>query len=233
MLESIVSGFWEIVLLYVVAGILFGIPFVFVWIGRLDPAAKAGSWGFRLAILPGVVALWPVAALKTIRATRARYAFPDPERPVAPAVQRKIHGVAFVVIAVFVPILCAAALLSRPRVQSSVARQLSREPYSTVIPLAMSRPGDLPLDVTLRTDGKRRQVQFDVARALDDPVVAVYWSPEARAGGIAANAVFLGSVWGPARLLFPLPEVSERIPGVLTFIALAGGQRVVGTLELK
>jgi len=46
--------------LYVSAGVLFAVPFVIIGAGRLDPLAQAGSWGFRLFIAPGVVALWPL-----------------------------------------------------------------------------------------------------------------------------------------------------------------------------
>ena len=45
---------------YLAAGALFAILFVSIWVGRIDPAARGGTLGFRLAILPGVVALWPL-----------------------------------------------------------------------------------------------------------------------------------------------------------------------------
>lgn len=44
---------------YAVLGVLFAVPFVWRLAGRLDPAARQGTWGFRLLILPGVMALWP------------------------------------------------------------------------------------------------------------------------------------------------------------------------------
>ena len=45
----------------VYAGIGGVFSLVFVWrlAGRLDPAARQGTWGFRLLMLPGVMALWP------------------------------------------------------------------------------------------------------------------------------------------------------------------------------
>jgi hypothetical protein len=85
----------------------------------------------------------------------------------------------------------------------------------------------------LRTDGERDQVQLDVSRALDESVVALYWSPEAETGGVAKDAIFLGSVWGPSQLLFDLPRENHAVPGVLTFLTLAGEQRVIGTLPLN
>jgi len=41
------------------AGVLIGIPFVLFGVQRIDPDAR-GSWTFRLVILPGVAALWPL-----------------------------------------------------------------------------------------------------------------------------------------------------------------------------
>jgi hypothetical protein len=56
---------------YAALGLLIGIPFVFRGVNRLDPAATDGSWGFRLVILPGVVALWPLLLRRWIAGTQA------------------------------------------------------------------------------------------------------------------------------------------------------------------
>ena len=45
---------------YIVCGFLFAIPFVLLGVKRIDPHAAQGSWGFRLLIIPGAVAFWPV-----------------------------------------------------------------------------------------------------------------------------------------------------------------------------
>lgn len=49
---------------YAVLGLLFAGPFIIRGVTRLDPAARGTSLAFRLAILPGTVALWPVLARK-------------------------------------------------------------------------------------------------------------------------------------------------------------------------
>ena len=46
--------------LYLAAGLLFGVPFVLRGVDRIDPDVRGGTRGFRLLILPGVVALWPL-----------------------------------------------------------------------------------------------------------------------------------------------------------------------------
>lgn len=57
---------------YAAAGLLFAVPFVFRGVGRIDPAASDGSWGFRLIIVPGVVAFWPWLALRWLRGAPPR-----------------------------------------------------------------------------------------------------------------------------------------------------------------
>jgi hypothetical protein len=52
---------------YLLLGIGFGSAFVAFGVQRLDPAARATSYLFRLLILPGAVALWPLLAAKWLR----------------------------------------------------------------------------------------------------------------------------------------------------------------------
>jgi hypothetical protein len=52
---------------YVAAGGLFGVVFLWRWIGRLDPAAAHASRGFRVLVFPGVVMLWPLFAVRLLR----------------------------------------------------------------------------------------------------------------------------------------------------------------------
>ncbi len=61
--------FVNALLLYLGVGVVFGIPFVWRGVHRIDPAAPGSTWGFRLLILPGVVALWPVLALRWLAGT--------------------------------------------------------------------------------------------------------------------------------------------------------------------
>ena len=49
---------------YVAAGVLFALAFVTWGVSRVDPVAREGTSGFRLIILPGVTALWPLLAIR-------------------------------------------------------------------------------------------------------------------------------------------------------------------------
>lgn len=46
--------------LYAGTGLVFAGAFVVRGVGRVDPVAAGARWGFRLLIIPGTVALWPV-----------------------------------------------------------------------------------------------------------------------------------------------------------------------------
>ncbi|MBI4718530.1 MAG: hypothetical protein HY763_12045 [Planctomycetes bacterium] len=49
---------------YALLGLLFAVAFVTCGVQRLDPAARPAPWGFRLLILPGSAALWPLLLLR-------------------------------------------------------------------------------------------------------------------------------------------------------------------------
>jgi hypothetical protein len=46
--------------MYLACGLVFAIPFALIGVKRIDPHAAHGSWGFRLLIVPGTMALWPL-----------------------------------------------------------------------------------------------------------------------------------------------------------------------------
>lgn len=52
---------------YAALGLLFAVPFVARGITRLDPGAHGAGWGFRLIVLPGVIALWPLLLSRWVR----------------------------------------------------------------------------------------------------------------------------------------------------------------------
>lgn len=44
---------------YLIAGIIFSIPFLHRWIYHVDEAVHGAHWSFKVAIFPGCVVLWP------------------------------------------------------------------------------------------------------------------------------------------------------------------------------
>ena len=55
---------------YAGIGLLFAVAFLTAGISRVDPVSKGSGIGFRLIILPGVAALWPVLLARWIRGRR-------------------------------------------------------------------------------------------------------------------------------------------------------------------
>ncbi len=53
---------WVLTILgvYLAVGAAFAAAFVWRGAGRLDANARGASWGFRILILPGAAALWPI-----------------------------------------------------------------------------------------------------------------------------------------------------------------------------
>ena len=45
---------------YLACGFVFAFPFVLLGVKKIDPHAAPGSWGFRLLIIPGTMAFWPL-----------------------------------------------------------------------------------------------------------------------------------------------------------------------------
>jgi len=56
----IAAGFLMLLAAYLTCGLVFAVPFVLVGVKRIDPHATHGSWGFRLLVIPGTMALWPL-----------------------------------------------------------------------------------------------------------------------------------------------------------------------------
>ncbi len=53
---------------YLALGLLFAAVFLALGISRVDSAAKCSGLGFKLIVLPGAAALWPVLLARWIRA---------------------------------------------------------------------------------------------------------------------------------------------------------------------
>ena len=67
MTEAIARVFLGLVAGYAALGLVFALAFALVGAGRLDPNARHGSPGFRLLIVPGATALWPILLRRWLR----------------------------------------------------------------------------------------------------------------------------------------------------------------------
>jgi len=58
--------------LYLAIGAVFAVSFAAGGMVLVDPATHAAPLGFRLLILPGAAALWPLLSARCLRALRRR-----------------------------------------------------------------------------------------------------------------------------------------------------------------
>ena len=58
--------------IYLAVGLLFGIFFARKGVQVLDPVATGSPFSFRLLVIPGATALWPVLLIKLLRGNRRK-----------------------------------------------------------------------------------------------------------------------------------------------------------------
>jgi hypothetical protein len=56
----------DALILYAAAGVVFAAAFVTWGIQRMDPVAQHAPLGFRLIVLPGAAALWPLLLVRWV-----------------------------------------------------------------------------------------------------------------------------------------------------------------------
>lgn len=59
-------------LLYLLLGFLFAIAFVIKGVQKVDPVAVDTKWKFRLLILPGAMAFWPLLLKRWLKAKQSK-----------------------------------------------------------------------------------------------------------------------------------------------------------------
>ena len=68
--ETFAGIIGTVLLSYICCGILFAIAFLSKGITKTDEAAHGSGLGFKIIILPGVIALWPVLLIKWLKAKK-------------------------------------------------------------------------------------------------------------------------------------------------------------------
>ena len=66
---------------YLTCGLVFSIPFALVGVKKIDPHAAHGSWGFRLLVIPGTMAFWPLLLRRWLGGTHEPPEECTPHRP--------------------------------------------------------------------------------------------------------------------------------------------------------
>ncbi len=152
MVEVVRISFW-LLAAYGAAGLVFAIAFLRGGAAAMDPGSRHSGWGFRLVIVPGIVALWPLLALRWRRTATGRTFLGDSEAPVKPRRLRATHRLAWKALAVLIPLVLAAALWWRPRGAGGgpIPAALSASPWATKSEVA-APPTGLPAQNRPRTN---------------------------------------------------------------------------------
>lgn len=106
MIESAFSMLLLVCAAYAMAGVSTAVWFYAWHIKRLDAPAAGGSIGFRILVTPGVIALWPLILMMTLRPQMG--AGPDRAEEL-----RRNHRMAILILTVAGALVFAAALIWR------------------------------------------------------------------------------------------------------------------------
>ena len=70
-MEVVLNYVFAIIGIYFLLGFLFYLVFVFKWAAEMDENFRGSGFGFKLLILPGILALWPVLFAKWKKAKKS------------------------------------------------------------------------------------------------------------------------------------------------------------------
>jgi len=68
----VISILLTLMVIYLLCGLLFAIPFVIKGVEKIDEAAHGGSIGFRIIIIPGTMVFWPILLKKWIKTAKRK-----------------------------------------------------------------------------------------------------------------------------------------------------------------
>jgi len=66
-MERIIAALFLIIGVYFILGLIFSAAFLTKGIGKVDASTHGASIGFKLLLLPGCTALWPVLLIKWLK----------------------------------------------------------------------------------------------------------------------------------------------------------------------
>jgi hypothetical protein len=120
MIEQTFSVLVNAAIIYAGCGLVVAVLFLACWRKGFDPSAANGSLGFRMVIVPGIIALWPLVLAKTLIVRRGGTAQGLAETPVRQETLRHNHALTFIALTILGPLLFAVALIWRaPRLEDA------------------------------------------------------------------------------------------------------------------
>lgn len=116
-MESVIPLF---ALVYVGIGVLFGLFFAAKGAALLDPVADGAPVGFRILVMPGAAALWPILLTKLLRKSR----------PATPKGYKGVHLVIWLVLAPLALVGLALGVAARQEMPAQAPPVESELPQS-------------------------------------------------------------------------------------------------------
>jgi len=113
-METLVIYLWYVISAYGLVGVAVATFIHLRALHLLDDSANGGTIGFRILITPGLVALWPLLLRKAQRQKRGGDIHGNPDTPLSARQLRMEQSILIKLLAVIIPILVGAALLTRP-----------------------------------------------------------------------------------------------------------------------
>lgn len=113
-LETFLRGVGWLIVAYAVLGAGFATVVQGRGLPKFDPGTQGTSVAFRLILLPGMIALWPLLVWRWKTATRHPPFQPNQDLSATPRRLRALHRLGWQALAVAAPPLVALALFQRP-----------------------------------------------------------------------------------------------------------------------
>lgn len=199
MVQSVVERGFFLLCAYVAAGAVMSAALHVRGLARIDHATAGSKLLFRVLITPGLIAFWPLMAIKWRKAARGEDTSGPYDRPISAGGLRTVHRHLIRLIRVLTPIAVAAAVATRP---PAIVFETSLNAFATPATAGevIAQRSDfwgLPVTCRVRADSKgNHQLELEGSDQLPQPSLAVYLIP-AGAGEMPGEAVFLGAFWGP------------------------------------
>jgi hypothetical protein len=214
--------------IYLVLGVLFAVAFHAMGAARVDPAVSGGGFFFRALITPGVVALWPLLALRWRKAAGGAPMFGAVHTPVSSQGLRTFHRRLSLVLLLIVPTVALAGIVFRPGAPPVNADVRSTLPEPAPLPTVAATIDDafpVAMTVRLRSDDGQSQVELEIPEDVGLPALALYWTPDG-VDAFPRSAISLGAVWGPGTRRYMLPRPAANRAGTLVLYSMATGETI-------
>lgn len=112
-MEDAVRVLLAVLGIYGLLGIILFVPFHRFALPAIDESARGASWGFKILVSPGLIALWPVILAKWRTARRGGNPHGSPDAPVSSLGIRRGQSLLVKLIAIIIPLLAAAVVVGR------------------------------------------------------------------------------------------------------------------------